>query len=253
MRTSGLTCSRRLTCAPPLTVWQQRLYHHRSSGRDRSSTSYGEVGAFDRVSRARAIPSVSTTSDGSVADASGIDQRHRSGRRYRPTSVSRSRVVPGMSVTIARPTPGKCVEERRLSCVRATDNDDLRAFAYHSARLRVAEQRIDAGDDGLRSQTPPARARRSDIPRRQNRVTPRAASIISNSAASMDLIAFSERAFELIECRSRLQGSHRGDEILGRLRPARDPFDRGRYARSVNSPGSASRAPASIAERTIAC
>ena len=65
----------------------------------------------------------------------------------------------------------------------------------------------------------------------------------------VDLASRASTSFELIERRARLQRRHRVDQIRDRFglhEIDRVPF---RYARSVNSPGSASRAPAAIARR----
>ena len=59
-----------------------------------------------------------------------------------------------------------------------------------------------------------------------------------------------ERALKLVERHARLQRRHRLDKVGHgfRLHEVERPF---RKARSVNSPGSASRAPAATAARTI--
>ena len=58
------------------------------------------------------------------------------------TSVSRSRVVPGTSVTIARPRR-RAVEQARLAGVRPADDRDLRSPRGSSGRAPRREQRVD--------------------------------------------------------------------------------------------------------------
>ena len=56
-------------------------------------------------------------------------------------SVTRSRVVPGTSVTIARDAPASALNRLDLPDVRLADDRDLQTFANQPAAARVAEQR----------------------------------------------------------------------------------------------------------------
>ena len=54
------------------------------------------------------------------------------------TSVTRSRVVPGTSVTIARDAPASALNRLDLPDVRLADDRDLQTFANQPAAARVA-------------------------------------------------------------------------------------------------------------------
>ena len=126
-------------------------------------------------------PSISTSSLGR-AHAGCVDELDpqavdidRLGHRDRASSRA-------LAVTIARPVADQRVEQARLADVRLAGDRDARALANQPAALRLAQQRGDRPLDRTerRAVSP---ARRSDIPRPENRATPRAAREIEQSAS----------------------------------------------------------------------
>ena len=92
--------------------------------RDRARDALG----LDRIARLARTPAVSTSVIGTPSTSI--------------VSVSRSRVVPGTSATIARPAPASCVEQARFAGVRPPDDRDMQRLRESAGRARrVAQQR----------------------------------------------------------------------------------------------------------------
>ena len=110
---------------------------------------------------------------------SAADPRYRRASRRRPsrstTSVTRSRVVPGMSVTIARDVADQRVEHARFPDVRLPDDRNLQSLANEAPAPRVRRAAVRSARSARRPRPPGRQARRSDSPLQENRPTLRVA------------------------------------------------------------------------------
>ena len=208
-----------------------------SSGVDRF-TAIEDHHAGDRRRRARALPartpSRSTTSPVSRHPAVSTSVTARPSRSTR--SDTRSRVVPAISVTIARSAPTSALKRLDLPTFGRADHDNCRALANQPA-ARARRRAVDPVD------RPRNRSRRAVssaldevialVRKIERRLEPRD----QIEELRVDLRdAACQRAFELIEGDARLQRRRRRNQIghgLG-LNRSRLPL---RNARSVNSPG----------------
>ena len=138
------------------------------------------------------------------------------------TSVTRSRVVPGTSVTIARARADERVEQARLAHVRLADDRDLQSFANQPAAASVGQQRRRSAREARRSRAASAPDRRSDNPRRENRPTPRAARSDRTAPHRSRRSSRVSVPCELIERRARLQRRRRRRSDRRPPRPAAD-------------------------------
>ena len=201
-----------------------------------------QVGDVCAACRERATP-FGLDDVGRLAKAGGVDERdakpveidrlgHEIARRARHLGDDRARRA------------DERVEQARLPDVRRADDRDLQPFADQAAAARVGEQRRGPREQRRRWPSRARRARRSDSPRRENRPTPRAARSDRTAPRRSRAIVARQRAVAAdrtppapAAASPRRSRSATASACIRSIRPFR-------YARSVNSPGSASRAPA---------
>ena len=70
------------------------------------------------------------------------------------SSVSRSRVVPGIVGHDRAARAGERVEQARLARVRPPDDHHLRAFAHQAAAAGVAPAALESADDRVDARAP---------------------------------------------------------------------------------------------------
>ena len=130
------------------------------------------------------------------------------------TSVTRSRVVPGTSVTIAREAPDQRVEQARLADVGFADDRDAGVPRAPGGRVvrRPASDEVRA-HQLVEGAAPIRRARRSDSPPPEKSTDASSRAIRSNSDGVDFGDRFGQRALELIERGARLQRRHGVDQI----------------------------------------
>ena len=182
------------------------------SARDRSSTT--SMRSATSAAPPRARDAFLLRLHPSESRRPAVSTRPTDRPRMSARSVSRSRVVPGMAVTIARLALSSALNRLDLPTFGVPTIATCAPSRINRPRAAPCEQRdrsvaISASISSHDRLT----ARRSDSPRPENRATPRAARIRSNSAASIAAIARGQRALELIERRARLQRRDRLDQI----------------------------------------
>ena len=116
----------------PVAISSSRLT---GNGADPSSTT--TVSAATCCACSRAADAFGLDRVGRLAQPGGVDERHRQ-PPMSTRSVSRSRVVPGTSVTIARVGADQRVEQARLAGVRRAGDHDQAALAHDTPGASVA-------------------------------------------------------------------------------------------------------------------
>ena len=181
----------------------------------RSSTTSTRSDAA-RACTLRATPSRSIRSLVSRAPAVSTSVSARPSMSTR--SVTRSRVVPGTSVTMARSAPTSALNRLDLPTLGRPAITTVAPSRIKRPRARVGEQRVDRGHDRrVDADWRRPTARRSDNPRPGKSSDASSRAMRSNSSASMCGDARGQRAVELIERHARLQRRGRVDQIGHRL------------------------------------
>ncbi len=193
---------------------REALGRRRSSGAsDRARRSPGRRPPPPRVHGQ--CPSASTASAGAGVQAA-VSTSVIATPSMSITSVTRSRVVPGMSVTIARPAPARRLKRLdfpelgrpMIATCAPSRTSRPRPASASSVSICCATVSISSAADPASTKWYPSSGKSSDASRRADQLEQRRVDF-ANPAR--------QRAFELIERGPRLERRHRFDQIVHRL------------------------------------